>query len=360
MSIKEKTNNLFTTDIDLMGIIKEFWSQRKLVIKVVLIFLLLGLINHYFTPNEWKVKSELLPEINEGMNIDPSLGGVAAIAGINLDQGGNSLNPELYTNITRSTPFLLDLAEQSFYIPSVGKEMRLIDYIDEYHRLTPMKSIIALPKKMVSLFRSKGGENNSIESEFISLSSSEDDNLAIINSLVEVYLDKGSGTVIVDSRFQDKVVAAEINRFVVDYIKVYVTEYLRSKESQRLDFLNDQIRKRQVSYDSAQRALDTYLDSNVIITSEKAKTEIRKRQMNRDLIYNLYNSLLQKRQESELKIQEETPVFHVIEPYKIPSKKHAPRLKWTFLFSVLLGLITSVSIISVNMMMLPVDKGASQ
>ncbi len=74
-------------EIDLIALAKTLWEGRKTVIKTTLIFMAIGLFVAIFSQKEYTAATTFMPQTTDG-KIGGSLGGLAAMAGINL--GGMS------------------------------------------------------------------------------------------------------------------------------------------------------------------------------------------------------------------------------------------------------------------------------
>ncbi|MDZ7808047.1 MAG: hypothetical protein U5K71_13160 [Gracilimonas sp.] len=64
----------------------------------------------------------------------------------------------------------------------------------------------------------------------------------------------------------------------------------------------------------AQIALADFRDSNQGALTNRARTQEQQLQSEYDLAFNLYNGLTQEYEQAKLRVQEETPVFKVLQP----------------------------------------------
>lgn len=95
-------------EIDLIQLAKTLWTGRRTVIKTTLIFMVLGLFIALFSAKEYTASTTMVPQSAEsGSKLGGSLGGLAAMAGINLGSmgGGSTIPPTLYPKIIASVPF---------------------------------------------------------------------------------------------------------------------------------------------------------------------------------------------------------------------------------------------------------------
>ena len=97
-------------EIDLIELAQKVWVERKLILKVCGIAVLVALVVAFSIPKEYSTSVTLAPEtVSRGTG--GTMGALAAMAGINLGSSStnDALSPELYPDIVSSTPFLVDL-----------------------------------------------------------------------------------------------------------------------------------------------------------------------------------------------------------------------------------------------------------
>ena len=107
-NMDSRDNQIIKNDeIDLVEVARTIWKGRKLILKVTIVFFLLGLLVAFGSKVEYAASCKLMPESQEGMK--SNLGGLGSLAGlacINLDMAGTAaLTPELYSQIAKSVPF---------------------------------------------------------------------------------------------------------------------------------------------------------------------------------------------------------------------------------------------------------------
>ena len=110
------SNNNFEEDsIDIVALIKNIWSERKLIIKVTISFFVIGCIVALLSPVKYTSQTTFVPQVSDNqMSNSSSLGALASsLSGINLNTNevtsDSYLSPLLYTNIIDSEEFSLDL-----------------------------------------------------------------------------------------------------------------------------------------------------------------------------------------------------------------------------------------------------------
>jgi uncharacterized protein involved in exopolysaccharide biosynthesis len=95
-------------EIDLRHIILPVWKGRKQILLIATICGILGGILGFLTPETYTATSTFLPQTSQAGGVGGNLGGLAALAGVNLSTGGGSggeILPSLYATVVASSPF---------------------------------------------------------------------------------------------------------------------------------------------------------------------------------------------------------------------------------------------------------------
>jgi uncharacterized protein involved in exopolysaccharide biosynthesis len=94
------------------------------------------------------------------------------------------------------------------------------------------------------------------------------------------------------------------------------------------------------AYYKAQQAYATFEDGNKNIISASYRTEQERLRNEMTLTFNVYNTLAQKLEQDKLRIQEQTPVYTIIEPATVPLKASSPKkllILVAFIFLAFIG-----------------------
>ena len=109
------SNNNFEEDsIDIVALIKNIWSERKLIINVTISFFVIGCIVALLSPVKYTSQTTFVPQVSDDQTTSNNkIGSLASLTGINLNPteitSDSYLSPLLYTNIIDSEEFSLDL-----------------------------------------------------------------------------------------------------------------------------------------------------------------------------------------------------------------------------------------------------------
>ena len=118
--------------------------------------------------------------------------------------------------------------------------------------------------------------------------------------------------------FQNPKVAAVVADSVVKKLQEYIIDYRTFKAKEDCLYLEKLFKERQQEYYAAQKKYAYYLDShdNIILQSVRAEQERLQNDMN--LAYQVYSQVASQLQVARAKVQEEKPVFAVVEPAVVP------------------------------------------
>ena len=326
--VKEQNYNS-SQEIDLIDLFQKLWKKRYFLLKCGGIAAVVGFIIAFSIPKEYETKAKLAPEssdLSKGMG---SLGGLAAIAGINLKQGTgtDAISPDLYPDVVKSTPFLLELFPIQVTTKDKKQTIPLYDYISFHQRQAWWGYIIGAPLKMtewvMGLF-SKKSENRSNVIDAYHLTPEQSGVIAKLQQLLVVKIDKKTSTLEVSVRMQDPLISADIACIVVEKLQQYITDYRIHKVKQDMEYTEKVYGEAQDAYYKAQKAYAAFEDANKNIISASYRTEQERLKNEMTLTFNVYNSLAQKLEQDKLRVQEETPVYTIIEPPTVPLRAASP------------------------------------
>jgi LPS O-antigen subunit length determinant protein (WzzB/FepE family) len=116
-------------EIDLIALAKTGWEGRKTVIKMVMIFMAIGLFIAIFSPKEFTASTTMVPA-SDSKKIGGNLSGLASLAGINLGSmgGEGGISPTLYPQIVNSIPFQKELLQTPLTIEGQSKKVTYANY----------------------------------------------------------------------------------------------------------------------------------------------------------------------------------------------------------------------------------------
>ena len=311
-------------EIDLMDLLRKVIGIRKKIYKAAGIGLIIGIIVAISIPKQYTVEVTLSPEM--GSNKGGGLSGLAASflgSGVSMGDGTDALNASLSADIVSSTPFLLELSNMKVPV-SGSEEISLSSYLDE--ESSPWWSyVIGFPGMVIGGVKSLfiEDEDESIFSDkasqgTIELSKKESQKIESLKKKIVASVDKKTSMTSVTATFQDSKVAAVVADSVVKKLQEYIIDYRTSKSKEDCLYLEKLFKERQREYYEAQKKYADYMDSHDNIILQSVRTEQERLQNDMSLAYQVYSQVAGQLQVARAKVQEEKPVFAVVEPAVVP------------------------------------------
>lgn len=308
-------------EIDWMDILRRIIAIRKTLYKAAGVGVVLGIIIALSIPKQYTVTVTLSPE----MGGDKASGGLASLASSFLGGGATSsssdaLNATLAPDIVASTPFILELFNTHVQTLDGELDTTLVAYLDEqkqpwwgYIKAAPGMAIGAIK----SLFTEKN-DNISTEINPFQLKEKEAAKVERLRKAIIAEVDKKTAMTTITVILQDPKVTAIVADSVVVKLQQYIVDYRIKKAKEDCSYLEELYKERQQEYYNAQSKYAHYFDSNRNIALQSVRAEQERLQNDMNLAYQVYSQVAQQLQVARAKIQEEKPVFAVVEPASIP------------------------------------------
>ena len=117
---------------------------------------------------------------------------------------------------------------------------------------------------------------------------------------------------------QNPKVAAVVADSVVKKLQEYIIDYRTFKAKEDCVYLEKLFKERQQEYYAAQKKYANYMDSHDNIILQSVRSEQERLQNDMSLAYQVYSQVASQLQIARAKVQEEKPVFAVVEPAVVP------------------------------------------
>ena len=353
-------------EIDLIDIAKKIWSGRRIIIKSMIVFFVLGIFIVIFSPKEYKSEITLVVETSSsGSGMSSLLQQFGGLAGINLNNTTNkeALVPDLYPEVIKSTPFLLEILKQKVVESKYDSTITVEQYIERHTRSSLgnvlKKYTIGLPGTIMEWMR---GKNNntlglnlpvlasdstiSLSVEPIIITKEQYNMIEALAGCINTEQDfKKSNKFIIRVEMQDPFVVAQVTSYVVKNLTKYIIDYRTKKAKTDLMFVEARTSEAESKYLEAQQALAIYKDRNKNVILSSVQTEEDQLQSEYDLAFSVYSALAKQLEQAKIKVQEETPVFNVMNPAQIPLQKNKPKTSLIIVMMIFLGGFVGIGIV---------------
>lgn len=307
-------------EIDWMDILRRIYAIRKTLYKAAGVGVVLGIIIALSIPKQYTVTVTLSPE----MNGDSKGGGLASLASPFLGGGtsgssSDALNVTLAPDIVASTPFVLELFNTRVQTLDGELDTTLVTYLDEqkqpwwgYIKSAPGLAIGAIK----SLFTEETDTTATLNP--FQLTEKEAAKVKGLRQSILAEVDKKTAMTTITVTLQDPKVTAIVADSVVAKLQQYIIDYRIKKAKEDCAYLEELYHERQQEYYEAQSKYAHYFDTNRNIAFQSVRAEQERLQNDMNLAYQVYSQVAQQLQVARAKIQEEKPVFAVVEPATIP------------------------------------------
>lgn len=329
--VQEPENDEIT--IDWMDILRRIIAIRKTLYKAAGVGVVLGIIIALSIPKQYTVTVSLSPE----MNGDKASGGLASLASSFLGGGATSssndaLNLTLAPNIVSSTPFVLDLFDTRVQTLDGEQDTTLVAYLDE--QKSPWFSyIIKAPSMAIGAIKSLFTEEADTTATLNPFQLTEEEAAKVkgLRRSILAEVDKKTAMTTITVTLQDPKVTAIVADSVVGKLQQYIIDYRIKKAKEDCAYLEELYHERQQEYYDAQSKYAHYFDTNRNIAFQSVRAEQERLQNDMNLAYQVYSQVAQQLQVARAKIQEEKPVFAVVEPATVPLEPSGISRKVIFL-----------------------------
>lgn len=326
-------------EIDIVVLLKTVFNSRRFVIKVTILFAFIGVILAVVSPTKYTASSTFVPQLSEGRT-NPSLGGLASLAGINLSAIMGSqpqeIPPSLYPQIAESVPYRLALLNTT-----VELNTNFRNYILEqsghgafFHLLK--KYTIGLP----GLLLNKKTDNSEILNSNLFQITEEDKNLfEFLAQVLTIDVDDQEGLVSISVELADRMVAAQLAQAATDLLQSNIIAFKSQSARNNLDFIRGQYESKRQEFEEIQDSIAIFKDKNLNITSSLYQNQLSRLESQFTVISSVFQELAGQVEQAKIQVNKDTPIFTIIEPVSVPLERSKPRrtmmvIIWTFLGGV--------------------------
>lgn len=330
-------------EIDLLELGKKLWKEKKLILKWCGWAALIGLVVGFSIPKEYTTTVTLAPETEAGRQSSSSgLSALAGLAGINLGaiQANDALSPTVYPDILKSIPFSVELFDVRVKDIKGETDTTLYDYMMNHQKQPWWKYVTAAPFKAIGWMMGKirGEKKEPQENTTVDTFRLTPEQSRIIGELakrINIEEDKKTSLIKISVTMQDPLISATMTNTVMTKLQEYITEYRTNKARKDLEYTQKIYDESMEKYHKLQEEYAMYMDRNQMVTLKSAQTHQERLKNEVELAFNVYNQTAQQLQVAKAKVQEDTPVYTVVEIASVPlgpSKPSKPLILIAFVF----------------------------
>ena len=337
-------------EIDIVELIKKMWLNRKLIIKVTLAFMVLGLLAAIFGAKEFTASCDIVPQTSGGSSSQMS--SLARLAGISIPQGQEvkMLSPYVYENLLKSTKFRKELMQKEIYFEKAGRPVSIFEYYtsEEFNKPTVIdyikKYTIGLPGVIIGAIRGEQPEAdysslNESATNIETTSKDEYNVIQMLGNVITIKLDDKKGFVTISVVMPEPMAAAQLAQATVDLLQQYITVFKIEKEQSNLDFIQERYDEVKRDFEEIQARRARYRDANQNTIKNFARVELERIEAEYQLTMNVYGELAMQLEQAKIKVKETTPILTIVNPVTVPYKKSSPGIIKIMLAFTFVGLM---------------------
>ncbi len=330
-------------EIDLLALAKTLWEGRKTVIKTTLIFMVLGLFIALFSAKEYTATTTMVTQVGDSKKLGGSLGGLAAMAGINLGgMGGESgIPPTLYPQIINSIPFQKELLQTPLTIKGQKGKVTYANYYENVHS----PGLFGLPGVIIKALKWKPTEESAdvADKSLIRISDEEQELIEQLTDQLTLDVNIKDGYVTLSANMPEAVAAAELTKKAQELLQQYIIDFKIQKSQNQLQFIQGRYEEKERAFKSIQQQLARYKDYNQHMQTALSRTTVERLQSEYDLAYSVYSELAKQLEAQQIQVKEDTPVFTILKPVSVPVEKSKPKRPLILIIFTFLGGIIGVA-----------------
>lgn len=341
-------------EIDLTELLRKLWVKRSYILKVTLIFLLLGLFVALFSPAQYTSTCTVVPQSGDDKT-GGGLGGVAAMMGVNLGtamMNEGTLSSVMYPEIIKSVPFTREIMKTEVIVEkSHGKPITLQNYYSDtqYQKFNLLNAIkkytFGLPGVLLGALRSDK-ESQILEhalladsSTIYTLSAKEKSIYDAIQASIQIAPNSKDGYVTLGYTFPEARVAAVVTDQLYRNLETYVSRFKSEKLEDNLAFVEQSCETARKDFINAQNRLTQFQDANRGLSTASALSMETRLRNEYDVAFSLYRELATQREQAKIAVKENQTILTMVNPPVVPLEKSAPRRSIILIGFLFLGVV---------------------
>ena len=336
-------------EIDLIALAKTLWEGRKNIFKTIFIFMGLGLFVALSSPAEYTSTVVVKPILSASESkLGGSLGGLAAMAGINLGGADASaeIHPLLYPKIIESYAFQKELMQSSIFVEELNAELSFEKYYSEIHQASVLgiikKYTLGLPSLILKSLKGKKEPSSYGYKEFNRISETDEKIMSLLKQQLQVNVDEKQGFVSLSASMPENIQATQLVTNAQSILQRKVIAHKLKKAQEDLEFIEERFKENKMAFEQAQSDLAKYRDANKNVNTATAQTEAERLESEYELAFSVYSELAKQVETQKIQVKENTPVFAVLKEAVIPleessTSKAVILILWSF-FGIFVGI----------------------
>ena len=324
--------------IDYGKLYRDLLKYKRLYFIVLPVAFVLAALYMLSIPNYYTCTVKLSPELSNRSASTSSLASLASSFGVKLGSGmgsgSDALFPTLYPDLMASVDFKADLFKIKVRPEDANQEYTYYDYRKDIKKKPWWSNVI---KDVLGMFKSDEPETSTINPR--KLTEKQNEMAAAIGKDITCSVDKKTMVISLSVKDTDPVVCMTMADSTMALLQRYITDYRTSKARVDLEYNKKLLNEAKTKYEKASRAYAAYADANLHSFQERILQ--RKSELETEMILqrSVYQQVVAQYQQAEMKLQEDTPAFAVIQASTIPAIKAGPKRALSCLFLLFIAFL---------------------
>ena len=138
-------------------------------------------------------------------------------------------------------------------------------------------------------------------------------------------MDDKDGIVTLSAVMSEPLAAAQLASMVQIMLQRYITEFKIEKAQAKLKFTDERYAEAKRQFEMKQEELAQFRDANRNFASAIAKTTEERLSNEYTVALGVYSELAKQREQANIQVKEDTPIFTIVEPVTVPSEHSKPQ-----------------------------------
>ncbi len=331
--------------IDWTGILSKLLKHWKQIVLIGFIFGAIGIVSALTMKRIYNVTLTLAPEIqSRGSGSLSSMAAMLGIGGLQMSPSTDAMNITLFPEICNSTPFLAGLLDVPLtsYVSGKMKEEGV-----QPKQTTVYKHFSGedIERKGLAKWRYERARRKHPEKPYTGvadpteLTRKQDLVVKGLRRSISANVDKKTGITTISVTLDDPMMCKQLADTVCTRLQTYVSDYRTKKATADYEYyvmLADEARQELVRAQAAYAASVDYDRSVILQSANSEKDRLREEA---SLANQIYSQMAQQRELARAKIQEDRPVYAVVQPAVLPQRPVNSRAKRVLIWGFLGGLL---------------------
>ena len=327
--------------IDLIELLAILWKRKFFIIKITLVFTLIGVFYSLSLKNNFTATSIFYPHYqNNEISQSDRLRSIAGLAGIDVGgQVSENVPPSLYPKIISSPQFKIEMLDSKINLEE--NELTYREYLLQKKKSQfNLRKTLLLPISSLSKFFINDTLNLTVNNNGILKLSEEEFTLhEDLSESILLVLNEKEGFIELSVRDNNPIIASQIAKTANYILQKNIIEFKLKNLNDTYKFISSQLDVAKKNFYKLQDSLAIFSDKNRNIKSDLFLNKYSRIESEYNISKNIYNELALSKEKTAIDVKKNTPIFTIIKPVVIPNKKSDPKRSLIVIIFSFMGLI---------------------